>query len=138
MRNNIFFKTIIASIIMIGCITFKSEAMNYYDLYFKKENEFVIKGEYETIENSTDIKEKYLSTVNIHICKDEEDAISHVIGSDWKKAKNLKVESDNNENKYEQKRIVYKEIYGKIIKDYSTWKQEKDIIIKIPISIEYK
>lgn len=121
--------------IFICLTTLNSNSINYYDLYFKKDKEIIVSGEYEKIETD---KLYYPTIVNIYISKDEEDAISHIIGNEWKEDKLIKHKTETNKNKYNKQCVVYKEIHGRIIKKYEQWEKSEDIVIKIPMSIEYK
>lgn len=140
MKKRLNFIILITSIVFIGCITFKSEAIDYYDLYFKKESENIVKCKPENIKDNKVIVNTYPIIVNEHICKDEEDAIGHVLGSGWNLDKKLKLENSKNnlesDGNIKEISLVYKEIKGVLVKDYSNWKSEKKVTIKIPISIE--
>lgn len=115
--------------------TVNSYAINYYDLYFEKYNEDIVTGEYKDLDTH---KSYYPTIVNKYISKDEEDAISHVIGNEWKKDKFIKHEQEIYNQDYDEQCVIYKRISGKIIKKYPNWEKYEDITIKIPISIEYK
>ena len=129
--------TLIMTILMVILINFnyKSYCIDYYDLYFQKENENIIVSEYEDVNYN---KKHYKTIVNTTISKDEEDAISYIIGRHWIDNKLINKEVNKNNIKYTKQCIVYKEIKGKLIKSYENWYKEKEIIIKIPIIIEYK
>ncbi|MBQ1793891.1 MAG: hypothetical protein II006_04530, partial [Peptostreptococcaceae bacterium] len=59
-------------------------------------------------------------------------------GRHWIDNKLINKEVNKNNIKYTKQCIVYKEIKGKLIKSYENWYKEKEIIIKIPMTIEYK
>ena len=63
--------TLIMTILMVILINFnyKSYCIDYYDLYFQKENENIIVSEYEDINYN---KKHYKTIVNTTISKDEE------------------------------------------------------------------
>lgn len=133
MKKTIFM-ILIAISITWGYSTLKVHSLNYYDLYFEKCNEVITKGEYKNIDID---KSLYPTIINIYISKDEEDAISHVIGNEWIEDSVINNKVDEN-NLYSKQRIIYKEIQGQIVKRYSGWEKSEQIIIKIPIGIEYK
>lgn len=123
----------IFSITLISFIN-KSYSINYYDLKFIKTNEIIVVGRYEDINYN---KKYYNALTSTSINKDEEDAISYAIGSEWKNIKPINKQSENNRI-YSKQRIIYKQIQGKLVKSYENWSKEKEITIKIPIEIEYK
>lgn len=127
-------------------------ALNYYDLRFEKISEGFTKGKYEVFGNEIKlqedteitmlIKKSYAIDVNSELTKDEEDAISYVFGTKWNQKIEITKEEDikiqGNTNTYIQVRPIYKEIRGYLIQDYHSWSKKKEVIIKIPVDIEYK
>lgn len=127
------------------------EALPYYDLKFEKISENIVKGEFEKSDENIIITEnkemtllldkKYKAIVDIDINKDEEDAISYTLGSNWNEEIRINKEEEvriNTKNEsYIMVRPVYKEIKGEIIKDYKSWENKKEITIKIPVDMEY-
>lgn len=133
MKKLIVIAFIVCSITLVY-FTNKSYSINYYDLKFIKTNETTVSGRYEDIDYN---KKYYNSLTSTNINKDEEDAISYAIGNEWKTSKPMNKQSENN-RVYSKQRIIYKQIQGKLVKSYENWSKEKEIIIKIPIEIDYK
>lgn len=142
-------------LLIVICFTLSNtciaEALPYYDLKFKKVSENIVKGEFEkigddiVITEDTDITmildKKYRPVIDISINKDEEDAISYLLGPKWneeiKISKKEEISINNNENTYVMVRPVYKEIKGELIKDYKSWANKKEVTIKVPVDMEY-
>lgn len=137
------------------CISLSSvclvEALPYYDLKFEKISENIVKGEFqktgddiivtENKEVTLILDKRYKPIIDIDINKDEEDAISYILGAKWNDeariSKEEEVKFNNNNDSYIMVRPVYKEIKGVIIKDYKSWENKKEITIKIPVDMEY-
>jgi len=148
--KSIFFVFILITTFNISntCIN----ALPYYDLRFEKISEDLIKGEYEVIgdeiklqedtEITTVIKKAYNIDVNASLSKEEEDAISQIFGTKWNQEIEISKEEDikveGNVDTYIEVRPIYKEIRGYLIQDYNSWSKKKEVIIKIPVDIEYK
>lgn len=143
---------IITLIFVSGCIYSKVDALPYYDLKFEEISRNIVNGEFEKIGDdlslqkgskmTMDIKKSYNPIVNIDLNKDEEDAISQVLGSKWKEAvqidKKEEIKIRKKKNTYLQVRPVYKEIKGILVQDYQSWNKKKELTILIPIDVEYK
>ena len=151
--NNI--KIIFGVIILILSIGLYGEIINalpYYDLKFEKISEDLVRGEYEKLgeeiklQEDTEItmliKKSYNIDINATLTKDEEDAIGQIFGTTWNQKIEITKEEDikiqGNANTYIEVRPVYKEIKGYLVQDYNSWSKKKEIIIKIPIDVEYK
>ncbi|GAA0090083.1 hypothetical protein UT300009_01090 [Paraclostridium bifermentans] len=128
---NIFALTITIVYLFTGNV----KALNYYDLYFEKTDDKIIKGSY--VELNTNLN--YETVYNVNLNKDEQDAINYVIKTNTSKGININKKDIENKYKegYVKVRPVYREIKGDIIKDYKTWNDKKEIVIKMPIDIEF-
>ena len=128
-------KIFMISIIFVGMYSINISSLNYYDLYFEKTSDTIIRGSYESLHNNI----KYEIDYNLDLSKDELDSINHAIKLNLNSYKKISKENINNnaENKKVKVRPVYREIRGNIVKDYKSWNEKKEIIIKIPIDIEY-
>lgn len=127
-------------------------ALSYYDLKFEKISESLVKGEYEKLgdeiklHEDTDItmviKKSYNIDVNASLTKDEEDAVAQIFGTKWNqkieisKQEDIKIKGDV--STYIEVRPVYKEIRGYLVQDYNSWSKKKEIIIRIPVDVEYQ
>lgn len=119
----------------MSIFTVSVKSLNYYDLYFEKTSENIIKGSYEELNKNLSYKTIY----NVNLNKDEQDTINHAIKTSIFKDININkkdIEGKFN-NEYVKVRPVYREIKGEIIKDYKTWNNKKEIVIKIPIDVEF-
>lgn len=147
-----FFIVMFIFLSLISHSTYNIYAFPYYDLKFEKASESIVKGEYERLGDDikldedtemTMIIDKYYNyTLDKEINKDEEDAISQVIGSNWMEPVNINKEEDikidKNTITYIQVRPIYKEIKGTLVRDYQSWNKMKYITIRIPIDLEYR
>ncbi|MEG2984587.1 MAG: hypothetical protein RR835_07795, partial [Peptostreptococcaceae bacterium] len=102
----------------------------YYDLYFEKTSDTIVKGELESLQNGITYKTIY----NLNLSKDEIDAINHCVEINFREYKKINEEKINENVRI---RPVYRKIEGNIVKDYKSWNQKKKIIIKVPIDIDY-
>ncbi|HSQ88411.1 hypothetical protein [Romboutsia sp.] len=146
-----FMTLICTMIIIIGFSIHEIHALPYYDLKFEETSSKIVKGEYEKLgENisldkdtkmTINIKKSYEPKVSIELNKDEEDAISQVYGSGWRKQVVINKKEDinvkGNLGVYVQLRPVYKEINGYLLQDYNSWNKKKKVKILIPIDAEY-
>lgn len=133
MRKIIKIFALVITIMSIFTVSVKS--LNYYDLYFEKTSDNIIKGSYEELNENLSYKTIYNACLN----KDEQDAINHAIKTNIFKGININkkdIEGKFN-NEYVKVRPVYREIKGEIIKDYKTWNDKKEIVIKMPINVEF-
>ncbi len=154
MRKKIF-KIIFTIFILVGILNMYNKYINalpYYDLRFEKISEDLTKGEYEVLgdeiklqedsEITMLIKKSYNIDVNSSLTKDEEDAIGQIFGTKWNQKIDISKEEDikiqGNVSTYIEVRPIYKEIRGYLIQDYNSWSKKKEVIIKIPVDIEYK
>ncbi|MDU3801803.1 hypothetical protein [Paraclostridium bifermentans] len=123
------------AITIVYLFTGSAKALNYYDLYFQKTDDKIIKGSYEELNTNLN----YETIYNVNLNKDEQDAINYEIKTNIFKGININnkdIESKYNEG-YVKVRPIYREIKGDIIKDYKTWNDKKEIVIKMPIDIEF-
>ena len=146
-----FMALICTMMIIIGFSIHEIHALPYYDLKFEETSSKIVKGEYEKLgENisldkdtkmTINIKKSYEPKVSIELNKDEEDAISQVYGSGWRKQVVINKKEDinvkGNLGVYVQLRPVYKEINGYLLQDYNSWNKKKKVKILIPIDAEY-
>jgi hypothetical protein len=123
------------SITVVGMYSMNIGSLNYYDLYFEKTSDTITRGSYERLHNDV----KYEIDYNLDLSKDELDSINHAIKLNLDSYKKISKENINNnvENKNIKVRPVYREIRGNVVKDYKSWNKKKEIIIKIPIDIEF-
>ena len=127
-----FIKIFIVSIVIIVIFSININSLDYYDLYFEKISENIVKGNYETLHDNI----KYKTNYNLVLSKDEIDLINYNVKINLNGYK--KVSEEDALNKSNTKvRPVYKKIKGNIIKDYKIWNQRKQIIIQVPIDIEF-
>ncbi|GAA0712686.1 hypothetical protein GCM10008904_26100 [Paraclostridium ghonii] len=122
-------------ITIVSVFTLSVKSLNYYDLYFEKTNDNIIKGSYEELNKNL----SYETIYNVDLNKDEQDAINYAIKTNIFKGININKKDiqDKFNNECVKVRPVYREIKGEIIKDYKTWNDKKEIIIKIPINVEF-
>lgn len=133
MRKIIKIFALVITIMSIFTVSVKS--FNYYDLYFEKTSDNIIKGSYEELNKNLSYKTIYNACLN----KDEQDAINHAIKTNIFKGININKKDIEGKfkNEYVKVRPVYREIKGEIIKDYKTWNDKKEIVIKMPINVEF-
>lgn len=129
-----FIKVCLISLTIFFISSININSFNYYDLYFEKASDTIVKGELETLQNNI----TYKTICDLNLSKDEIDAINHCVKVDFNAYKKINDEKLN-EIKYERVKIrpVYRSIEGYLVKDYKTWSKKKKISIKIPIDIDY-
>lgn len=104
---------------------------NYYDLFFEKTSESVIKEKSIDINTEDKIKIMY----NQNLSKDEMDTINYHIKDYLSLNKILNKNLKQYDNK-EEVIITYVNIKGILIKDYKSWCKSENVNILIPINIE--
>ncbi|MGL5346536.1 MAG: hypothetical protein ACRDA3_04240 [Peptostreptococcaceae bacterium] len=145
----ILFISVLLSFLILT--SFFINALPYYDLKFEKISEDLVRGNYEKVGESINLKEDteitmlikkaYDIDINATLTKEEEDAISQVFGAklnqkiEITKEEDIKIEG--NVNTYIEIRPVYKEIRGYLVQDYNSWNKKKEVTIKIPIDVEH-
>ncbi|MBC8630319.1 hypothetical protein H8697_01170 [[Eubacterium] tenue] len=127
-----FIKIFIVSMVIIVIFSININSLDYYDLYFEKISENIVKGNYETLHDNI----KYKTNYNLVLSKDEIDLINYNVKINLNGHKKVSEEDALNKSKTKV-RPVYKKIKGNIIKDYKIWNQRKQIIIQVPIDIEF-
>ncbi|SCI90061.1 Uncharacterised protein [uncultured Clostridium sp.] len=127
-----FIKIFIVSMVIIVIFSININSLDYYDLYFVKISENIVKGNYETLHDNI----KYKTNYNLVLSKDEIDLINYNVKINLNGYKKVSEEDALNKSKTKV-RPVYKKIKGNIIKDYKIWNQKKQIIIQVPIDIEF-
>ncbi|MBC6002846.1 hypothetical protein ACQQ2T_05910 [Paraclostridium tenue] len=127
-----FIKIFIVSMVIIVIFSININSLDYYDLYFEKISENIVKGNYETLHDNI----KYKTNYNLVLSKDEIDLINYNVKINLNGYKKVSEEDALNKSKTKV-RPVYKKIKGNIIKDYKIWNQRKQIIIQVPIDIEF-
>ncbi len=127
-----FIKIFIVSMVIIVIFSININSLDYYDLYFEKISENIVKGNYETLHDNI----KYKTNYNLVLSKDEIDLINYNVKINLNGYKKVSEEDALNKSKTKV-RPVYKKIKGNIIKDYKIWNQKKQIIIQVPIDIEF-
>ena len=127
-----FIKIFIVSMVIIVIFSININSLDYYDLYFEKISENIVKGNYETLHDNI----KYKTNYNLVLSKDEIDLINYNVKINLNGYKKVSKEDVLNKSKTKV-RPVYKKIKGNIIKDYKIWNQRKQIIIQVPIDIEF-
>lgn len=127
-----FIKIFIVSMVIIVIFSININSLDYYDLYFEKISENIVKGNYETLHDNI----KYKTNYNLVLSKDEIDLINYNVKINLNEHKKVSEEDALNKSKTKV-RPVYKKIKGNIIKDYKIWNQRKQIIIQVPIDIEF-
>ncbi|MEG2786183.1 MAG: hypothetical protein RR942_00075 [Romboutsia sp.] len=125
-----FIKICLISLIIFFISSVNINSFNYYDLYFEKTSDTIVKGELESLQNGITYKTIY----NLNLSKDEIDAINHCVEINFREYKKINEEKINENVRI---RPVYRKIEGNIVKDYKSWNQKKKIIIKVPIDIDY-
>lgn len=125
-----FIKICLISLIIFFISSVNINSFNYYDLYFEKTSDTIVKGELEYLQNGITYKTIY----NLNLSKDEIDAINHCVEINFREYKKINEEKINENVRI---RPVYRKIEGNIVKDYKSWNQKKKIIIKVPIDIDY-
>ncbi|MGL5754868.1 MAG: hypothetical protein ACRCYC_06040 [Paraclostridium sp.] len=125
-----FIKICLISLIIFFISSVNINSFNYYDLYFEKTSDTIVKGELESLQNGITYKTIY----NLNLSKDEIDAINHCVKINFREYKKINEEKINENVRI---RPVYRKIEGNIVKDYKSWNQKKKIIIKVPIDIDY-
>ncbi|MDU1538429.1 MAG: hypothetical protein E6902_02305 [Paeniclostridium sordellii] len=127
-----FIKIFIVSMVIIVIFSININSLDYYDLYFEKISENIVKGNYETLHDNI----KYKTNYNLVLSKDEIDLINYNVKINLNVYKKVSKEDVLNKSKTKV-RPVYKKIKGNIVKDYKIWNQKKQIIIQVPIDIEF-
>lgn len=127
-----FIKIFIVSMVIIVIFSININSLDYYDLYFEKISENIVKGNYETLHDNI----KYKTNYNLVLSKDEIDLINYNVKINLNEHKKVSEEDALNKSKTKV-RPVYKKIKGNIVKDYKIWNQKKQIIIQVPIDIEF-
>lgn len=127
-----FIKIFIVSMVIIVIFSININSLDYYDLYFEKISENIVKGNYETLHDNI----KYKTNYNLVLSKDEIDLINYNVKINLNGYKKVSEEDALNKSKTKV-RPVYKKIKGNIVKDYKIWNQKKQIIIQVPIDIEF-
>lgn len=127
-----FIKIFIVSMVIIVIFSININSLDYYDLYFEKISENIVKGNYETLHDNI----KYKTNYNLVLSKDEIDLINYNVKINLNGYKKVSKEDVLNKSKTKV-RPVYKKIKGNIVKDYKIWNQKKQIIIQVPIDIEF-
>lgn len=127
-----FIKIFIVSMVIIVIFSININSLDYYDLYFEKISENIVKGNYETLHDNI----KYKTNYNLVLSKDEIDLINYNVKINLNGYKKVSEKDALNKSKTKV-RPVYKKIKGNIIKDYKIWNQRKQIIIQVPIDIEF-
>lgn len=144
-------KVILILTVIISFRIYEVYAIPYYDLKFEEISRNVFKGEYEmldedlNLEINTEITMKinklYDPKVSIELNKDEEDAISQVLGKEWKKSVLINKEDIKMKRKkdtYIKLRPIYTQIKGNLVQDYNSWNKKKEITILLPVDLEYE
>lgn len=127
-----FIKIFIVSMVIIVIFSININSLDYYDLYFEKISENIVKGNYDTLHDNI----KYKTNYNLVLSKDEIDLINYNVKINLNGYKKVSEEDALNKSKTKV-RPVYKKIKGNIVKDYKIWNQKKQIIIQVPIDIEF-
>lgn len=127
-----FIKIFIVSMVIIVIFSININSLDYYDLYFEKISENIVKGNYETLHDNI----KYKTNYNLVLSKDEIVLINYNVKINLNGYKKVSEEDALNKSKTKV-RPVYKKIKGNIVKDYKIWNQKKQIIIQVPIDIEF-
>lgn len=124
-------KVCIITVIILATYTNIIKSYTYYDLFFEKSSEIIVKEEYKNINIKDSIKIKY----DQNLSKDEIDIINYNIKNYLDINKMLNSNVLENENQ-EEVIITYININGRLIKDYKTWSKSKNVNIMVPINIE--
>lgn len=114
-----FIKIFIVSIVIIVIFSININSLDYYDLYFEKTSENIVKWNYETLHDNI----KYKTNYNLVLSKDEIDLINYNVKINLNGYKKVSKEDVLNKSKTKV-RPVYKKIKGNIVKDYKIWNQK--------------